>query len=344
MVDHTTLMWAKANWKNLASFFSERMELSTLHLAMKNIVELQLGSVTHEKFIANFSTLNDDPEFDIATLISGCSYNLSVVALASNMEQKANELIDLSISSIFEDKLIHNELVEIRLASIKKTLAESFKTASIPLYIDFIGPSGSGKTSLINELAKNNKFRVFDSQVLETKEQILDARKIFEFSVKYPDIFSEINKAMNDDPSLNAAVNWFTKLFVSYNNTKYSNKKLLIDEGFVCRLNTLFSYSEVPLDKFRIKEYLKSVPTPSLVVFIGGEVDQLLARLENRQSGLPGRLQKLSYEKRRSVLSRQLDIMKTAEEVLRQLNIPILVLDSKLSVEERAYIVSNQFD
>lgn len=106
--------------------------------------------------------------------------------------------------------------------------------------------------------------------------------------------------------------------------TPVPGKYHLFDEGFVCRANSLFAYTEGDLDERAVREYLRSVPLPAKLIVLRAPPDVCLSRLNARAKGLPQRMCGLNEQDRNAILQKMSRIADIASAEMKALNVPVV--------------------
>ncbi|WP_354672517.1 hypothetical protein [Vibrio metschnikovii] len=207
-------------------------------------------------------------------------------------------------------------------------------------YIDVIGPSGSGKSTLINGLKKLENI-VTQEDLKQRIVSLSNEDLIIAFMDRYPNFKIKVQRLFHRHPQ---ARTWILGLIINYMKVT-EGELVIIDEGFVCRLNTIYSYLKSPIKKKVIYAYLDVIPKPSFVVMIKPNcIDNLLLRMEKRESGLPHRMRELNLSERKLVIKKQMKILEHVEAYCRENMINTIVLDSEASLEEHLSLTVANFN
>lgn len=207
-------------------------------------------------------------------------------------------------------------------------------------YIDVIGPSGSGKSTLINSLKKSENI-ITQEDLNQRIVPLSNEDLIIAFMDRYPNFKIKVQRLFHRYPQ---ARKWILGLIINYMKAN-EGELVIIDEGFVCRLNTIYSYLKSPIKKKVIYSYLDVIPKPSFVIMIKTNcIDNLLFRMEIRESGLPHRMRELNLSERKQVIKKQMKILEHVEAYCRENMINTMVLDSEASLEEQLSLTVANFN
>ena len=331
-------LWQFGDWTRLAQI--ETQNASEEHRALKASAQLQLGETQLAK-----KTLADLPippsEQTARLLISGVFNTLGKArAILGDSHQAEAHFIE-SIETVHAENPSHH-LTKARtlaqLEDVKKTKHQhSLQTKRNILYIDVIGPSGSGKTTLINYLVDNHGF--VSATTLSKKNQDQNGKLILDFLKHYPLFLENIQHTLE---SSDLTSGWFSKLIQGYMNAPRNDQKLIINEGFVCRVNTVFSYQTGKLNPKAVFQYLTSIPHPHLLIIREATTDVCFERMEFREKRLPSRMRLLSKENQLKVIKNQILISSWIEEFFKDKATKIIVVDCEEKPEDIAKKIMNK--
>ncbi len=106
-----------------------------------------------------------------------------------------------------------------------------------------------------------------------------------------------INKEYYSGHEKEMVLSWFYGLFSDYHvisNFLPDEKDFIIDEGFIQRTITLFSYGDSWVDLNGVEKYLELIPKPETVIYVEAEPEHCYERLLSR--GFPKRLARKNKE------------------------------------------------
>ena len=321
--------WQFGDWKSLAHINPKVAREQ--EFVLKACAQMQLGELQQAK---NNLELFPAPVTDLTKrlMVSGLINTLGKAREIVGDIQGAELHFANAIKTVLSESACANVIKARTLTQVEDVNKIKYKLApvakiNIP-YVDVIGPSGSGKTTLIKHLIEHHGFTLSGSLAKANNE--LDGKLILDFLKHYP-LFLENIQHILDSSDLTS--DWFSKLITGYMKSEGKNINLITDEGFVCRLNTIFSYQKKQLDQNEINRYLDSIPQPQVLVIIKAMPDLIFERMNSRPSGLPKRMRSLYSDQQRTVIDNQIKILDWVEEYYQNRTCKVIVTDSKCNMD-----------
>lgn len=133
-------------------------------------------------------------------------------------------------------------------------------------------------------------------------------------------------------------IGWLFNLYVRYQYFAYTppdGRCLLMDEGFIGRVVTLFAYQANQPASEAIRNYVRTAPRPAAVISLRQDVDTCYRRLNSRPSGPPLRFRSLPYERQLQILRASQECIDVALSELATLGVPSIKIDSALEPLEQ---------
>jgi thymidylate kinase len=133
-------------------------------------------------------------------------------------------------------------------------------------------------------------------------------------------------------------IRWFLRSAAVYqviNERINSEAVVVFDEGFVQRSMSLFvlpGHSNREFNRESLSCYIKSIPTPNLIVYVETELEECLSRIQSRSNGIPYRLKGIDNDGIRSFLTETQDHF---SDLLRN-DKKVIHIDNNHSVEVAA--------
>ena len=323
-------LWQFGDWTRLAQI--DTHNASEEHLALKASAQLQLGETQVAK--NTLAGLPISPSEQTARLlISGVFNTLGKArAILGDSHQAEVHFIE-SIETVHAENPsphLTKARTLAQLEDVKKTKHQhSLQTKPNIPYIDVIGPSGSGKTTLIKHIVEHHGFTLASS-LAKTKNE-LDGKLILDFLKNYPLFLENIQHTLE---SSDLTSGWFSKLIQGYMKSEKQSIDLITDEGFVCRLNTVFAYQKKPLERIEINRYLDSIPQPQILIIIKATPELVFERMRSRPSGLPGRMRLLNSQQQQTVIQNQITMLDWVEDYYKTKPTELIVTDAENSLED----------
>ncbi len=335
--------WQFGDWTSLAQ--TQTTQNEEQH-ALKASAQLQLGQIDQAKH-----TLKGLPvppsEQTARLLISGVFNTLGKAKTILAQPQEAMnhyaQAIDIVKYNTQNDKVIQlrasqqNAAIQHNRQQINSQIPQT--NPAIYDYVDIIGPSGSGKTTLIKALEQQHGF-ITANQLKKRESKDADGKIILNFLKHYPKYISQIQHTLE---SSELTSGWFAGLIQDYMKASHTDQNLLLDEGFVCRLNAVFGYQQTPLEQQKIDEYLDAIPHPKCLIIIKPETADIpMQRMQQREKGLPERMRTLTPLQQQQVMHNQMQMLEWVETYFENKITQIIVCNAGLTPNELKNNIVNQ--
>jgi adenylate kinase len=139
---------------------------------------------------------------------------------------------------------------------------------------------------------------------------------------------------------------WLFNLFAKYQYVATSSKsdgQILVDEGFVGRVVTLFAYRETIPPAEAIRAYVEAAPKPEAVIRLNASLAECHARLTGRPKGPPTRFRSLSQEQQFQTLENCRRCIEIALEELSKSGVRIVDIDSERDPKDQVATALSAF-
>ncbi len=316
------LYWQMGSWEKLAEM---QVEVPQKGSMTRDYVELLLyrmqglfvsGRIDEGRELAQALSLAGLSCHALgAALVSGAQSNIARAHLANGKSNRAKGSIAAAIAQ--NPGLGEAELVKrLRFESEQRCIAirQPATSARLP-YIDVIGPSGSGKTTLLQALAEKDGFTILAKPGPGQTKSSTASRMVIRFMLEHPDFVRTVATALKCSRDSERLNQFFERTLSTYVLVEpEAGTRHLFDEGFVCRANSLFAYTDGPLDEDAVREYLQSVPLPAALIVLRTPPDICLERLKSRPKGLPQRMCGLDDQECMEILRKMNRISEVAAE------------------------------
>ena len=341
-VSTARLLWQMGDWSALAarpmaipargSATPEQIEM-----ALYRLQALFLTGATEEarKLSAALQAAGVSRQALGRALLSGAGSALARAQLINGQTDLARHSLEAAIG--VNPEAGETALVQkMRLENEQRRLAayRAAPPAGLP-YIDVIGPSGSGKTTLLKALTKRDGLVPLQRPDPAQVAAIDASHKMFDFMLSHPDFIRSVSEALKHTRESERLQGFLEDVLFRYLSTTPEPGTLyLFDEGFTCRANSLFAYTDGPLDEDAVRRYLRSIPVPLVLVMLQVPPETCLGRLSGRPKGLPQRMQDMNDHDRIAVLHKMALISDIAAEVMRENGVSVVVVDPDMSPDE----------
>jgi hypothetical protein len=118
-------------------------------------------------------------------------------------------------------------------------------------------------------------------------------------------------------------------------------RTVLIDEGFIGRVVTLFAYRRSKPVADDVRAYVRLAPKPRAVLRIRLSLDECFSRMSSRVKGLPTRFETLSPEQRMETMENCQKCIDIAVAELSTLDVPVIDIDGKRSPSEQVTMAAS---
>lgn len=272
-----------------------------------------------------------------AALISGAQSNIARAHLANGKHNRAKASIAAAIAQ--NPELGEAELVEkLRFENEQRHAAmhQPAASARVP-YIDVIGPSGSGKTTLLQALAEQEGLVLLKKPGQEQMKAADASHMMFSFMLEHPRFVQHVADVLQCTPESDKLRQFLENALVRYTSAVPKPGMLhLFDEGFVSRANSLFAYSEGPLNEDAVRKYLRSVPLPAALIVLRVPADLCMERLKTRPKGLPQRMRALNDQEKAAIFQKMKRISDIAGAEMQALGVPAIHFHDGEAISEMA--------
>jgi hypothetical protein len=116
---------------------------------------------------------------------------------------------------------------------------------------------------------------------------------------------------------------------------------VLIDEGFIGRVVTLFAYRKTKPVADDVRAYVRLAPKPRAVLQIRLSLDECFSRMSSREKGPPTRFETFSPEQRMGTMENCQECIDIAVAELSALGVPVIDIDGKHAPSEQVAMAAS---
>jgi hypothetical protein len=142
----------------------------------------------------------------------------------------------------------------------------------------------------------------------------------------------------SDTDARRLMLTWLLNLFAKYQyvaSSKNEDRPILIDEGFVGRVVTLFAYRPEQPAPETLRNYVRLAPKPDAVIRLNADLKVCHSRLGGRPKGPPARFRALTKEQQLGILKNCSQSLDVSLAELSTLGVRVVEIDSGRSPDEQ---------
>lgn len=276
-----------------------------------------------------------------AGLLSGAASSLARARLINGQPAAARQMLASAVA-LNPEAGDTKQVATLRFEGEQRNVAAHRSAASSRLpYIDVIGPSGAGKTTLLKALAEQEGFVLLKKPGPEQITAADASHMMFSFMLDHSGFVRHVADALQCTPDSDKLHRFLEDALVRYTSAAPIPGALhLFDEGFVCRANSLFAYTDGPLDEGAVRGYLRSAPLPAALIVLRAPPDVCVERLNAKPKGLAQRMRGLNEQERNAILQKMSRIADIAGAEMQTLKVLVVEPDPSATISDISAKVS----